>query len=155
MSHLKQFLTRCYLMYMLYFYGALDIIPGSDDARGESRQSGPPRGARGGRAAGRGLATSATRGAGAADAGLRARGGGRERPLSRALTTTDSPDRRRAESPPGGLYGVRRTTQEHLCSVALRNTLRCGERRRCRRKRRSLSQLGPPLLPPPLLLSLL
>jgi hypothetical protein len=75
MSHLKQFLTRCYLMYMLYFYGALDIIPGSDDARGESRQSGPPRGARGGRAAGRGLATSATRGAGAADAGLRARGG--------------------------------------------------------------------------------
>jgi hypothetical protein len=76
MSHLKQFLTRCYLMYMLYFYGALEHYSGAmTRAAAGSRQSGPPRGARGGRAAGRGLATSATRGAGAADAGLRARGG--------------------------------------------------------------------------------
>ena len=93
MSHLKQFLTRCYLMYMLYFYGALEHYSGAmTRARGVA-QSGPPRGARGGRAAGRGLATSATRGAGAADAGLRARGGAASdlsRARSRQPTLRDS-----------------------------------------------------------------
>ena len=117
MSHLKQFLTRCYLMYMLYFYGALEHYSGAmTRAAGESPVGAAPRCARrSGCGPGAGDLGDPRRGRGGRGApGSR---GGRERPLSRALTTTDSPGLRRTDDGrrvrPGGftaLEGRRRST---------------------------------------------